>query len=310
MLDRRPTEFYGESMALSNRTAARPAVRKTYKLYINGAFVRSERGRYLQQMNRKGAFVANYAWATRKDLRNALVAARAAQAGWATRTAFNRSLILYRMAEMLEDRREVFETKLVDHAGYTTRAAQVEVDVAIDRIAYYAGWADKYAQVISSVNPIAAPYFNFSTPEPTGVVVLLASQTSPLLGLVSGLLPIILSGNTCVAVVENPAPTLAIDLAEVIATSDVPAGVINLLTGHRDELIAHIGGHMDVNAISCFGGEDTTRKALQEAGAENVKRFKAFEDPPAKKWQAATWQSLYHITPFVEMKTAWHPIGV
>lgn len=285
-------------------------VRKTYKLYINGAFVRSERGRYLKQMDADGNFAANYSWASRKDFRNSVVAARGAFGAWSGRSAFNRSQILYRAAEMLEDRRHVFVDHLVQFGKMPSRDADAEVNAAVDRIMYYAGWADKYGQVLSSVNPIAAPYFNFSVPEPTGVVTLLASKTSPLVGLVSGIMPIILSGNTCVAIVENDAPTIAIDLAEVLETSDFPGGVVNILTGRRDELISYIGEHMDVNAISSYGGTDEEITAVQQMAAENVKRVAFFDDPSAGDWHDRRNQSLYRVTPFVEIKTAWHPIGV
>lgn len=285
-------------------------IRKTYKLYINGAFVRSERGRYLKQTDADGEFAINYSWASRKDFRNSVVAARSAFAGWSKRSAFNRSQILYRAAEMLEDRRQVFVDHLIEFGRFSDADAGAEVSAAVDRIMYYAGWADKYGQVLSSVNPIAAPYFNFSVPEPTGVVTLLASKTSPLVGLVSGIMPIILSGNTCVAIVENSAPTLAIDLAEVLETSDFPAGVVNLLTGQREELISHIAEHMDVNAIASFGGTDEENTDVRRMAAENVKRVTILDDPSASDWRDARNQSLYRITPFVEIKTAWHPIGV
>ncbi len=285
-------------------------VRKTYKLYINGAFVRSERGRYLKQMDADGEFAANYSWASRKDFRNSVVAARSAFPGWSGRSAFNRSQILYRAAEMLEDRGRVFADHLVQFGKMSAQNADAEVNAAVDRIMYYAGWADKYGQVLSSVNPIAAPYFNFSVPEPTGVVTLLASKTSPLVGLVSRIMPIILSGNTCVAIVENSAPTIAIDLAEVFETSDFPSGVVNILTGRRDELISYVAEHMDVNAIASFGGSDEEIGAIKEMAAENVKRVTAFEDPSVIEWHDSRNQSLYRVTPFLEIKTAWHPIGV
>lgn len=284
-------------------------VKKTYKLYINGAFVRSERGRYLKQMGGNGEFAANYSWASRKDFRDSVVAARAAFSGWSERSAFNRSQILYRAAEMLEDRREVFASHLSQFARFSSEDAHAEVDACIDRIMYYAGWADKYGQVLSSVNPIAAPFFNFSVPEPTGVVTLLASKTSPLVGLASGIMPIILSGNTCIAVVENEAPTLAIDFAEVLATSDFPNGIVNILTGRRDELISFIAEHMDVNAISSFGGSAEEIGSIQKMAADNVKRVSFFEDLTAADWRDPSNQSLYRVTPFVEIKTAWHPIG-
>ncbi len=285
-------------------------VRKTYKLYINGAFVRSERGRYLKQMDADGDFAANYSWASRKDFRNSVVAARSAFQGWSGRSAFNRSQILYRAAEMLEDRRQVFADHLVQFGKMSVQDAGAEVNAAVDRIMYYAGWADKYGQVLSSVNPIAAPYFNFSVPEPTGVVTLLASKTSPLVGLVSGIMPVILTGNTCVAIVENNAPTIAIDLAEVLETSDFPPGVVNILTGRRDELISYAAEHMDVNAISSFGGTDEEIGAIRKMAAENVKRVTVLEDPSVSEWHDPRNQSLYRVTPFVEIKTAWHPIGV
>lgn len=285
-------------------------VRKTYKLYINGAFVRSERGRYLKQMDANGEFVANYSWASRKDFRDSVVAARSAFPGWSSRSAFNRSQIIYRTAEMLEDRRSVFVDHLATLLRFTKKEAEREVSCAIDRIMYYAGWADKYGQILSSVNPIAAPYFNFSLPEPTGVVTLFASKTSPLVGLVSGIMPIILSGNTCLAVVENEAPTVAIDVAEVLETSDFPPGVVNILTGRRDELISYVGGHMDVNGIASYGGDEAENRQIQELAAENVKRVTFYEDPSRKDWRDPRYQSLYRVLPFVEIKTAWHPIGV
>lgn len=278
---------------------------KTYKLYINGQFPRSERGRVLAQNDVEGNFMANYAWATRKDFRNAMVAARAAHAGWSGRTAFNRSQILYRIAETLADRRAVFVDKLsavgVDNVGKT-------VDKAVDDIFYYAGWADKYAQLLSSVNPVAQPFFNFSVPESTGIVTTFVSKNAPLLGLVYGLLPIILSGNTCVLVVDNFAPTLAIDFAEVIEVSDVPSGVVNILTGRRDELISYVAGHMDLNAI-CYVGDDMDEIVeIETISAENLKRTHITPDLSHQEWLAHV-PTLYQIQPFIELKTAWHPIG-
>jgi acyl-CoA reductase-like NAD-dependent aldehyde dehydrogenase len=261
-------------------------------------------------MDADGNFAANYSWASRKDFRNSVVAARAASSGWSKRSAFNRSQILYRAAEMLEDRRQVFVDHLVQLGTCSPDGADTEVSVAVDRIMYYAGWADKYGQILSSVNPIAAPYFNFSVPEPTGVVTLFSSRTSPLVGLVSGIMPIILSGNTCIAVVENDAPTIAVDFAEVLETSDFPSGVVNMLTGPRDELVSHIAEHMDVNAISLFGGTTDEIGAIQNMAAESVKRCSFVDDPSMDDWHDSSNQSLYRITPFIEIKTAWHPIGV
>lgn len=289
---------------------SRIPVRKTFKLYVNGAFVRSEQGRVLPQMDAQGAFFANVARANRKDLRDALTAARKAQSGWAGRTAFNRSLILYRIAEMLEDRRATFERRLADVAGFKAKEARAEVDAAIDRWMHYGGWADKYAQVASSVNPVAAPYFNFTLPEPSGLVVVVAPPSSPLAGLSAAVAPVVASGNACVVIVENEAPVVALDFGEVLATSDVPAGVLNLLTGRREELVPHASGHMDVNAIAFYGGEADEQRSVREAGAENVKRVVVYDDPGAQAWRAPDAASLYRILDFVEYKTAWHPIGV
>jgi len=291
-------------------TTDRLKVRKTYKLYVNGAFVRSERGRYLTQMDAEGEFVANYSWASRKDFRDAVVAARKAFTGWSKRSAFNRSQILYRAAEMLEDRREVFERRLAELIGLKTQVARREVDAAIDRFVYFAGWADKYGQILSSVNPIGAPYFNFSMPEPTGVVTVFASRNSPLVGIVAAIAPVILSGNTVIVVVENQAPTLSIDLAEVLATSDLPAGIVNILTGRRAEIIPFAAEHMDVNAIASFGSDHDERRAIQEMASDNVKRVHFEDDPAIRDWHSSDHESLYKIVPFIEIKTAWHPIGV
>ena len=287
----------------------RITVPKTYKLYINGKFPRSERGRVLPQHDAEGRWVANYCWSTRKDFRNAMKAARVAQGGWAKRSAFNRSLILYRIAETLEDRRDVFERKLTMLLGVQADMAAALVSKSIDDIFFYAGWADKYGPVLSSVNPVAQPFFNFTTPEPTGIVAAFVSKKSPLLGLVDAICPIILSGNTCIAIVENVAPTLAIDFAEVLAVSDVPSGVVNLLTGKRDEVINHVAGHMDLNGIVYFGDAGDEWRQIEEISAENLKRTQRYADPVLEGWISAE-TSLYKIMPFVEFKTAWHPIGV
>ncbi len=287
----------------------RITVPKTYKLYINGAFPRSERGRVLAQHNAKGDWMANYCWSTRKDFRNAMVAARAAQTSWAKRSAFNRSQIIYRIAETLDDRHAVFVEKLVDLLGIPTAQASQLVSKTVDLIFYYAGWADKYGQVLSSVNPVSQPFFNFTTTEPTGVVTVLTPVNSPLLGLAAAIMPIILSGNSCIAIVENVAPTLAIDFAEVVAVSDVPNGVINLLTGKRDELVGYVAGHMDLNALVVYGGSQEERRQIGVDSAENVKRCSFNPDPALSEWLAYQ-PSLYAITPTIEYKTAWHPIGV
>lgn len=293
----------------SGSQPARISVAKTFKMYVNGAFIRSERGRCLPQHDQEGNFVANYSWATRKDFRNAMVAARKAQGGWFKRSAFNRSQILYRIAEMLESRRGVFVDNLVQLAGYSAEEASAEVDAAVDRTFWYAGWCDKYIQILGSVNPIAGPFFNFSFPEPTGVVTVFTPSNAPLLGVVSSILPVILSGNSCIAVVENRAPVIALELGEVFATSDVPGGVVNILTGRRDELISHVANHMDLNAIAYFGDNADEIKEIQEAAAENVKRVTVYDDPSDAAWLDDSMQSLYRITPFIETKTAWHPMG-
>ena len=288
---------------------SRQPVPKTYKLFINGAFPRSERGRVLPLCNDEGKVIANYSWATRKDFRNAVVAARQAQDSWARRSAFNRGLILYRMAELLEDRRGLFVQKLIDHAGDSAENAQQLLSTTIDRLFFYAGWADKYAQVVSSVNPVAGPFFNFTFPEPTGVVSIVAPTHSPLLGLVCAIAPIILSGNCVIVIVENNAPTIAIDLAELLATSDLPAGVINILTGQRAELLKPMAGHKDVNAIAYYGTDSAEIITIQTDSAENVKRFQSYFQQTDEEWMA-TPPSLYTILPFVEYKTAWHPMGM
>ena len=249
--------------------------------------------------------MANYAWATRKDWRNAVVVARAAQNKWAGLTAFNRGQILYRLAETLEDRRGVLREKLALHTGVSGDSADSEVTRTIDHTFAYAGWADKYAQLLSSVNPVSASFFNFTTPEPSGVIALFAPHSSALLGLVVGILPIILSGNSVVVIVENIAPTLAIDFAEAVAVSDVPAGVINLLTGQRAELITHVAGHDDVNGVAYFGERGTELAKIERESAENLKRVHHWSESDLSNWSP----SLYHITPFVEYKTAWHPMG-
>ncbi|MFU8802311.1 MAG: aldehyde dehydrogenase family protein [Bradymonadaceae bacterium] len=299
-------------MATKKKTTetARLGIQKTFKLYIGGAFPRTESGRYLKSENHKGEFVANICRASRKDFRNSVVAARKAQHGWASRTAFNRAQILYRMAEMLESRRVGFESALGELAGYSAKNAAEEVDAAVDRLVWYAGWADKFPQIMGSTNPVASPHFNFTMPEATGVVAVLAPTKSPLLGLVSALAPVIVSGNAAVVIVENDAPSIAIDLAEVFHCSDLPGGVVNILTGLRDELVTHIGSHMDVDAVLCCSPSDEERKTIGVEAAENVKMVKFLDDPKNGKWASEEMQTPYLILSFVEFKTAWHPVGV
>jgi len=264
---------------------SRLPVRKTYKLYVDGAFPRSESGRTYE------AEGANVARASRKDLRDAVRAARAAQAKWGAATAYNRGQVLYRVAEMLEQRAGEFAELC---------SGRDEVERAIDRIVWYAGWADKLAQVLGSSNPVAAPYFNFTLPEPTGVVGVLVPEEPALGGIVSRVAPVIVGGNAAVVVASESRPLAAIELAEVLATSDVPGGVVNVLTGHKRELAPWLAAHMDVNGLD-LGGADGLAPELERAAAENVKRV---------HHGRADVQSPWEIAAFLELKTVWHPIGV
>jgi acyl-CoA reductase-like NAD-dependent aldehyde dehydrogenase len=285
-------------------------VLKTYKLYIGGAFPRSESGRYLQAKTAEGRHLANISRASRKDFRQAVVVARKAQHGWAARSAFNRGQILYRIGEMLESRRRVFEAMLVEAAGYSADAAKAEVDAAVDRMVWYSGWCDKFHQIAGNTNPVATAHFNFSFPEPIGVVAVLGSKRAPLLGLVSTIAPVIAGGNAAIVIVDDPAPTVAIELAEVLATSDLPGGVVNLLTGLRSELFGQTGAHMDVDAVFAVGSDGDEKRKLQVEAAESVKRTFFVDDAGPEGWLAESRQSPYWIMPFTETKTAWHPIGM
>jgi acyl-CoA reductase-like NAD-dependent aldehyde dehydrogenase len=282
---------------------ARLAVRKTYKLYIGGAFPRSESGRSYPVNDAKGRFVANASLASRKDARDAVAAARKAFGGWSGRTAYNRGQILYRVAEMLEGRRDQFTDEL-RRTGASKSGAAAEVDAAVDRWVWYAGWADKLSAVAGAANPVSGPFFNFSTPEPTGVVAVVAPD-SPLLGLVSVVAPVIVSGNTAVVVASEPAPLPAITLAEVLATSDLPGGVVNILTGHRTELAPWLASHMDVNAIDLTGVPEDRAADLEEKAAGNLKRV---HRPAGSDWTASPGTA--RLTAFLETKTVWHPVGV
>jgi len=286
--------------------ASRIEVRKTYKLYVGGAFPRSESGRTYEVTDTKGRFLANAAFASRKDARDAVVAARKAFAGWSGATAYNRGQVLYRVAEVMEGRREQFVSDVVAGEGLTTRRAGALVDAAIDRWVWYAGWSDKLAQVLGATNPVAGPYFNFSVPEPTGVVAVVAPQDSSLLGLVSVLAPVIVSGNACVLLASELRPLAAVTLAEVLATSDVPGGVVNILTGRPTEVAPWLAAHMDVNAIDIAGVDDADlRRDLEIAAADNVKRVRR---PDTTDWAADP--GLSRVRSFLETKTVWHPIGV
>ena len=285
----------------------RVSVAKTYKLYIGGAFPRSESGRSYPVTDTKGAFLANAAQASRKDARDAVVAARKAFAGWSAATAYNKGQVLYRVAELLEGRREQFVAEVSASEGVAQRKAQSLVDASIDRWVWYAGWTDKIASVLGASNPVAGPYFSFTVPEPTGVVAVLAPQTSTLLGLVSVVAPILATGNTCVVVASQAAPLPAITLSEVLATSDVPGGVVNMLTGRTAELAPWLASHGDVNALDLTGVATTQRPDLEKAAAGTVKRVLR---APATEPDWTTTPDITRLRAFVEIKTVWHPVGV
>lgn len=282
---------------------SRVEILKTYKIFINGQFPRTESGRYYPLKNKQGKLIANVCLCSRKDLKNAVVAARSAAASWASRAPFNRSQIIYRLAEMLEGRKEQFIEEIIQQ-GSTRAQAVKEFELSVERIVHYAGWCDKYQQLFSSVNPVSTPHFNFSVLEPMGLVVLFAEESSSLLGLLSAMLPVIAGGNTCVVLASESKPLCAITLAEVIATSDIPAGVINILTGKSSELAQHAAAHMDVNAIVYCQKDKTIQKQMEELSANNVKRFFSWY----KNWQEEKSASPYLIADVQEVKTTWHPI--
>lgn len=284
-------------------------VRKTYKLYIGGAFVRSESGRYLSATSPEGRHLDNYCHASRKDFRDAVTAARGAFDGWAGKTAYLRGQILYRAAEMLQNRSSELVKEIARAIGVEPANAEAEVSTAIDRLVHYAGWTDKFQQVFGSVNPVASPHFNFTTPEPTGVVVVLAPDEPPLAALVSLIAPVILSGNAAVVLASERHPLAALTFAEILATSDLPGGVVNLLTGKRSELALHIAGHMDVNAIVDGTGDAALGAVLREGTSKNMKRYAARPLVPVE-WFSGKAEDPYWILDTVEFKTAWHPIGV
>ena len=286
----------------------RLAVRKTYKLFIGGAFPRSESGRSYAVNDAKGDFLANAAKASRKDARDAVVAARKAFPGWSGATPYNRGQILYRVAEMLEGRRAQFVAEVVDADGVSRRKAGELVDAAVDRLGWYAGWADKIGAVAGAVNPVAGPYLNLSTCEPTGVVAVVAPPMGPLFGLISVIAPVIVTGNTCVVVASERAPLPAITLAEVLATADLPGGVVNILTGAVGEITPWLAAHMDVNAIDLTGvtDEDLAVRCEEEA-AGNLKRVSRAPEGRVD-WSADP--GVGRMTAFLETKTVWHPVGV
>ncbi len=284
----------------------RLAVRKTYKLYLGGRFPRSESGRTYEVTDSRGRFVANAAWASRKDARDAVVAARGAFTGWSAATAYNRGQVLYRVAEVMEGRAAQFAEEVAAGEGLSTTKARAAVDAAIDRWVWYAGWTDKLASVLGGTNPVAGPFFDFSVPEPTGVVAVLAPQRSSLLGLVSVLAPVLATGCTAVVVSSKARPLPAITLGEVLATSDVPGGVVNLLTGDAAEIGPWLAEHADVDGID-LAGSGTTAMELERSAAGTLKRVlrTTAEEPD---WTADP--GLSRMTPFLETKTVWHPIGV
>ena len=288
---------------------ARLPVLKTYKIYIAGKFPRTESGRYYLLKDARGAALANVCLSSRKDFREAVVAARAAQGGWAAKSAYNRGQILYRIAEMLEGRAAQFVEELTA-TGSTAAAARAEVERSIDRVLYYAGWSDKYQQIFSSVNPVASSHFNFSLLEPTGVVSIISPEETGLIGLISTIAPTIVGGNTCIALASTSKPLAAVTFSEVLATSDLPGGVVNLLTGERKELLEHFSSHMDINAC-VYCGRDTSELALvRTKAANNVKRAISYDRAGADDWMSEAAQSPYFILDTQEVKTTWHPVGV
>ena len=291
---------------MAETNGERLGVRKTYKLYIGGEFIRSESGRTDTYGSEDD--LANVARASRKDLRDAVQAARAAFGGWSARAPYNRGQILYRLAEMLEGRSSEFTAHLRDTMGLDKSAARAEVAAAIDRIVWYAGWCDKYAALLSTRNPVAGPHFNFSTVEPMGVVTVVAPDAPALLGFLSMVLPPLVAGNTILAVPSQNDPRTALVFAEVVATSDVPKGVFNILSGPRDELVKNAARHMDINALELASDDAALATEMQTLGAENLKR--TFVRSAKSDWFADEAQSLDAIAKFVELKTIWHPAGV
>jgi acyl-CoA reductase-like NAD-dependent aldehyde dehydrogenase len=290
---------------LEKKTSSkRLEVLKTYKIYIGGQFPRTESGRYYAPTNASGKKLANVCLSSRKDFRDAVVAARSAYAGWNTRAAFNRGQILYRMAEMLEGRKAQFIEELIQQDSSKGKAEK-EMNLAIDRLIYYAGWCDKYQQLFSAVNPVASSHFNFSVPEPTGVVSIVAPQNDSLLGLVSLIAPVIAGGNTCVVLASETKPLCSVTFAEVLNTSDLPGGVVNILTGKVSELATWFVDHMDVNATIFCENDSEIKKMMQEKSALNLKRIFFYDKI---KWNTEQGQSPYFILDTQEIKTTWHPV--
>jgi len=290
------------------RKEDRLRVQKTYKLFIGGKFVRSESGR-VAPAETGGRVIANYSRASRKDFRDAVVAALGALGGWSKQSAYLRGQILYRAAEMLEMRRSELDAELNRSGGQRSGKGTDEASLAIERLVHYAGWTDKFSQVFSAVNPVASSHFNFTMPEPTGVVVIVCPNEPPLLALIALVAPVILSGNTAVVLASATQPLPALTFSEIIATSDLPGGVINLLSGNPAELAPHIASHMDVNAIVDASGDEKIAAALQQGGGHNVKRY-VQRSMKTADWRSEAAENPYWILDTVEMKTAWHPIGL
>ncbi len=274
-------------------------VKKTYKLFINGAFPRTESGRTYEIKSAKGVFIANPCLASRKDLKDSVVAARAAQPGWNKASAYNKGQILYRIAEMLEGRRAQFVNEIILVTGVTKVKAEKEVTDSVDRLVWYAGWSDKLSSLSGALNPVAGPYYNFTVPESMGVIAAIAPEVPSLLGLIDAIAPIIVGGNTVVVLASTKAPLSAMSFAEVIATSDVPAGVINILTGKKDEIAPWVASHMDIDGFDISGLAAKSHGAIRIAGAENLKRIYSFKSADPGR-----------ILAFLENKTVWHPIGL
>jgi acyl-CoA reductase-like NAD-dependent aldehyde dehydrogenase len=280
-------------------------IQKTYKLYIGGAFPRTESGRAYTLTGKNDAFIANLCRASRKDFRNAMVSARKAQSGWAGKSANNRGQILYRIAEMMEGRKDQLIAELIKE-GSSSKNATKEVETAIDRVMYFAGWSDKYQQIFGTVNPVASSHFNFSMPEPTGVVSIIAPQNASLLGFVQAVMPVIVGGNTVVVLASHKHPLATMTLAEILNSSDVPGGVVNILTGFIDELYDQFATHMDVNAMMFFEDDKAMLKKIQESASLNVK---AVVHKPIKNWESEEHENPYWILDLQEIKTTWHPVG-
>ncbi|MEU3215513.1 aldehyde dehydrogenase family protein [Streptomyces sp. NPDC006971] len=295
---------------MSDNRPNRLSVFKTYKLYVGGKFPRSESGRVYEVTDSKGKWLANAPQSSRKDARDAVVAARKAFGGWSGATAYNRGQVLYRVAEMLEGRRDQFVREVAEAEGLSKSKAAAVVDATVDRWVWYAGWTDKIGQIVGGANPVAGPFFNLSTPEPTGVVAVLAPQESSFLGLVSVLAPVIATGNTAVVVASDASPLPALSLGEVLATSDVPGGVVNILSGRTAEIATPLASHQDVNAIDLTGADPALAKELEVAAADNLKRV--LRPQPVGGEGALDWSAdpgTHRLTAFLETKTVWHPTG-